>query len=275
MWDKMMSIDKRIIFAIVFIIVAFGLLNPIGIPIEVGRQAQRHYDFMESLPDGGILWVDPALSPGSIPELGPMMTATFHHAFRKDMRIVSFNMHWELGPALIQGIFEEVGPMYGKEYGVDFVNLGWQAGGAPVRLQGAVSNIAEVNPVCFQGRPISEHPLMSEVPRLGPEFVDHIVVFPSGNPGTEDYLAYVVEPTGVTISEGSLQMSIANALPFLDAGQYQSIIPGSRGAAEYELLLGEPGSAIAVQDVLSLAAVFITLLLIVGNVGHYMARKGR
>ena len=273
MWEKMMSIDRRIIYVLVFVIVAFGLLNPLGLPIPIGYHAQLHYDVMEALPDGGVIVFDAAYSPGSDAELGPMVEASAHHAFRKDMRIIIFNMHWELGPELAHQRVERVAEIYGKEYGTDWVNLGFQAGGAPPNLQAAVRSFAEARPTDWAGRPLADLALMDEADRLHPDYVDHVIVFSSGNPGTEDYLRYVGEPTGMTLSEGAIQMSIANALPFVDAGQYSSVIPGGRGGAEYELLLDEPGGAIATQDVLSLAALFVTLILILGNVGYYMARK--
>lgn len=273
MWEKMMSIDRRIFYAIIFIFVSIGLINPLGLPIPIGPQAQRHYDFIESLPSGGVLVMDAAHGPGAMAELGPMMRATAIHAFRKDMRIIIFNMSWELGPAMAHEFVEEAGAMFGKSYGTDWVNLGFQPGGAPVNLQAAVASFAEARPTDWVGTPLAQLPLMNEVKALTPEYVDHAIVYAGGTPGTEDWLAYVGEPTGLTLSEGSIQMSIGNALPFLDAGQYKSIIPGGRGGAEYELLLGEPGAAIAGQDVLSMAALFMVAILILGNVGYFLSRS--
>jgi hypothetical protein len=86
-------------------------------------------------------------------------------------------------------------------------------------------------------------------------------------------LEYAAEPTGIPMTCGSMQMSLPIDKPYLDSGQYRALIPGLKGAAEYELLLGRPGDALAGMDVTSMGALYVTLLMIIGNAAYLMLNR--
>jgi hypothetical protein len=61
---------------------------------------------------------------------------------------------------------------------------------------------------------------------------------------------------------------------FWRAGDMVGFLGGSRGSAEMELLIGEPGAALATTDTLSLSHVYLILLIIIGNLGYIIKRLG-
>ncbi len=68
-------------------------------------------------------------------------------------------------------------------------------------------------------------------------------------------------------------VNVPEIMPNLQAGQIVGIVAGMRGAAEYEIMVGKPGTAVAGMDAQSFAHVLIMLLIIVGNVGYILTRK--
>ena len=273
-WTKLGQIDRRILWTVQFIIMVVVLLRPIGLPIRVSRESQNMFDFYESIPQGSIVWFEFGYDPSGEHEISPMVSALFHHAFQRGLRVVGSGL-WMFGPTLGQNIFEEIGPQYEAEYGIDFVNLGYNPGGEML-AKALVDDVwTTVRGVDHFGTPLSELPLMAEVPKLTKDYVAAITVFAEGSPGATAWLHSVTQPTGIPLTEGCITMSVPQAMPYLQSGQFRAIIPGSRGAAEYEFLVGRPGAAIAGQDVLSMMSVYLWILIIIGNIAFVKTSKKR
>lgn len=273
-WERFAAIDRRILYSIIFVLVGFIVLRPLGLPIVVSTDTQEYYDTIDSLPAGGVLWLDAGYGPGSIGELGPMMEATIRHALRNDVRVVMAAM-WEQGGRMSETAWLKVAPDFpDKEYGEDIVNLGWRPGGAQAVLRSAVRDVYDTYAgVDHRGQSLDDMPLAMEVKQLNDEYVDFAVVYESGSPGGADWLQYVAEPTGLPMGIGIIAMSIPGAKAYYDAGQYKAMLPGSTGCAEYELLLNAPGAAVAAQDVLSISMLYVTLLIILGNIAWFATRE--
>jgi hypothetical protein len=272
-WDKVAMMDRRIMWVIIFVLVFAILLAPLGLPITVGDQTRQWHDTIADLPDGGVLWIEIGYSAGASAELNPQTRATIIQAFRKDMTVVMSSL-WAEGPQIAQGLVEEIATKMDKEYGKDWVNLGYKPGGKIV-AKAYTSDVVETakNRDHF-GDPIADMPIIKEVPALTSEYVDFIAVISSGTPGGKEWLAAASDPQGIPMGQGTLQMSIPEAMPFLESGQYTAIIPGARGAAEYELLIESPGPAIAGQDVTSILALYLVVLLVLGNLAYYLGSEG-
>ncbi len=273
-WDRVSNLDRRILWAVQMIIVVAILLRPIGLPIAVSSETQLAYDFFDNLPPGSIIWADFGTSGAALVELGPMIYAFFTQAFNNNLRVIGGTL-WAEGPAIGQIIFEEIQEEFPDvEYGVDFVNVGYKPG-TQILVRGLVDDVFEAcRGVDYFARPLADYPLMQEVPRLTADYVDAIIVFAEGSPGGREWYEAAAGPEGIPLIQGTIQMSIPEAMPFLRGGQYAAIIPGNRGAAEYEFLVGRPGEAIATQDANSAMALWLITVLILGNLGFLLGKQG-
>ncbi|MBD3335188.1 MAG: hypothetical protein GF355_06700, partial [Candidatus Eisenbacteria bacterium] len=120
------GMDRRIIFIFMFLSVALPLLFPVGFPIEPSKEVEGLFQAVEELPPGSIVYLAADLDPGSMPELYPMLEAGMRHMFRKDLRVVAASL-WPAAPPLVEEVWRDVGVgEFGKEYGTDFVNLGFK-----------------------------------------------------------------------------------------------------------------------------------------------------
>ncbi|MGI6662435.1 MAG: hypothetical protein ACOX4B_03020 [Bacillota bacterium] len=76
--------------------------------------------------------------------------------------------------------------------------------------------------------------------KLDAETIDLIVIYESGSPGMETWITYF--PT-VPLCKGSVAAEISSSVRYIPTGQLKGLIPGMRGAAEYEKLVDRPGIA--------------------------------
>lgn len=271
-WNRLMEVDRRWIWAILLVVVAVPVLVPIGLPIKISPDTQKFYDYVAAIPEGSLIVLDCAYSFGSTGELNPMFAAVFRHALQENLRVVIRGM-WREGPQICQNLAEPIARELGKEYGRDWINLGFRAPWDSV-LRQSTDDIARAHAgVDHFGKPLRDYPIMQDARAINPQYFKAYIVFDTGDPGAPDVLALVTEPTGLPMGVGIIQMSIPGVLPYVNTGQYFGYIGGSRGAAEYEQLVDRPGIASGNQDALSLAAIFAFLMVILGNVAWLQTRK--
>jgi len=61
--------------------------------------------------------------------------------------------------------------------------------------------------------------------------------------------------------------------PYYLAGNYFGLSIGSRGGAELEVLIGEPGEATTAMDSINASHILIVLAVILANVGYLVQRR--
>jgi hypothetical protein len=161
---------------------------------------------------------------------------------------------------------------FGKEYGTDYVNLGYMAGGI-VTLLGMGASIPNTFPTDYGGTPVGQIPLMQEVE----DFDDIAIVMEvsAGTPGTREWVQQVQSRFGVTLGSGVTAVSAPNFYPYIQSGQLVGLLGGLKGAAEYETLVGAPGDATKGMDAQSIVHALIVLFIILGNVTYFATRLRR
>ena len=124
---KLLAIDRRIIFALVFISVAGPLLAGISLPITPTNEVKAAYDQFEKLDAGDIVLVSFSYGASTAPEMLPMSRAMLRHAFRRDLKVVAICL-WPEAPGLAQQVLEEMTAEFDLEYGGGLRLYGLQAG---------------------------------------------------------------------------------------------------------------------------------------------------
>ncbi len=273
-WRKFLNMDRRIMWGAMFLIVAAVLLRPIGLPMQIGSTTEKFYDFVEDIPRGSIVWVEAGFGAGNLPEVGPQIRTFLIQAYRRDLRLIMSSTGVE-GSQLGQEMFEDIKSQFfpDLEYGVDFLNVGYRPGTMIYARALADDVMSATGGVDIFGRSLADFPLASEVPRLHGDYVAVLAHFVGHDPPPDEWFAAVGQPGNIPIISGTPQMAVPQFIPFLEAGIIKANIPGMRGAAEYESLVGVLGSATAGQDVTSSMVLFITILVIMANVGYILTRK--
>jgi len=268
-WNKIDTLDRRWIYLLVAISVILPFILPVKLPIYVTPETQQLFDAVENLPDSSIVMLTFDYYPSTIAETEPMSRVALHHLFRKNIRIVTVTTVPLGGPSMAEQVTREMAEQYGKVYGVDYVNLGYKANYVAV-LKGMGSSIEAIYPTDNLSTPLSELPLMNEVKNY--DDIDFIYVVADN--GIVDYWISIVNALyGTPVGCGVTAVMAPKFYAFISAGQMTGLLGGMKGAAEYELLLGQPARATTGMDAQSLMHLLIIALVLLGNIGYFVGRR--
>lgn len=91
--------------------------------------------------------------------------------------------------------------------------------------------------------------------------------------GLTDFVQYLQAVYGTKVIAGVVSTMITQYIIYVQAGQYQGMLGGLSGAAQYEYLLNKPGKAIQGMDAQSFAHLLFFTLIVLGNIGFYVSRR--
>ena len=265
------SIDRRIIFALIFVAVVWPLIQPMRLPIGVSPPVQTLYDAVEAIPPGSVVMLGADYSPDTMPELQPMVDTFLRHAFERDLRVVVACL-WPASPPLVERAMTPLAEEYGKEYGVDYVNLGYMAGGI-VTLLGMGASIPFTFPSDYGGTPVTEIPLMQEVENF--DDIAFVMEVSAGTPGTREWVQQVQGRYRVALGSGTTAVGAPNFYPYVQSGQLTGLLGGLKGAAEYETLIGHPGDATKGMDAQSIVHALVVVFILFGNVVYLLSLRSK
>ncbi len=270
-FEKLMKIDRRIIFLLIFIGVAIPLLVAFNFKLEITQPVREVYNLIEDADDGAYVLLSFDYGPSTKPEIQPMAISILKHAFERDYKVVCSAL-WPMGVLMCSEAIASVKKEYPDiEYGVDYVNLGYKAGGrVTITLMG--KNIRKAFPTDAANKPISEIPIMNNIRNL--TNFDFIVGFSSGDPGLKQWIQVGHDTFGVPVAGGSTAVQFPSLSPYLNKeNQLVGLLGGLKGAAEYEKLIASPGSAIKGMDAQSIAHLVIIIFIAIGNIGYFVTGK--
>ena len=264
------SLDRRVIFVVIALVVILPLFFPLGLPIRPTSSSQDVYNAVEELKAGDKALVSFEYGPSTKPEIHPMSVALLRHLFQKDVKVY-ITCLWPDGQFMAMEALQQVAEdQYHKEYGVDYVLLGYRPGAEAV-IKGLVSNIRKVFTVDSRGNFLDDIPMMQGVNQVA-DF-DYLFSSSAGYPGTVEWVQYAADPTGVTMSTGTTSIQVNEVMPYVQSGQIVGILGGMPGAAEYESLIKQPGIGTSGMDAQSVAHLVIVGFIIFGNISFFVERR--
>ena len=267
--ERMLKIDRRIIFLVIGLCTLLPLLYPVGLPIKISSEVRGVYDHIESLPERSVLFMSFDFDPASKPELHPQAIALLRHAFRKNLRVVTMTL-WVTGTGLADQIVTQVAKEMGKENGKDYVFLGWSPGNTAVIIN-LGQNLYNTFPSDYGGKPTKGLPVLDGVQSL--KDVTYMVSLGAGNPGVEAWYVFGKDKYKFEMGGGCTGVMAPGLYPLLRSGQINGLIGGLRGAAEYESLIDQKGKAVAGMDAQSATHVAIIVLVIICNLFYFSMRR--
>jgi hypothetical protein len=268
--DKIIDMDERYIYAAVFIILAIPLLRPLGLPLLVSEQPRRTYEYIENMEPGSIVVYGYDASAITYMDQGPGAKAVLRHLMRTPgIRIVGLTISTE-GEMFWNQDIDNVGP-HDKKYGEDYVWLGFIPG-TETGLAAALDNpeLAYGGTDAY-GTPFSEIPLLQDF--ISGDDADLFIEMCAGGAGFFAWLRQASDTYSKPFIAVPLGAEAGSYISFLRTGQVYSWVAGTRQAAEYQILLGEPGPIVATMDAQSIAHIFAMLLIVVGNIMYFVQKS--
>ncbi|MCL5037934.1 MAG: hypothetical protein M1269_12610 [Chloroflexi bacterium] len=269
MLEKLANLDRRIIFLFVGLAVLIPIIFPLGLPNAVSQPVQNIYDFVETIPEGSLVFISFDYGPSTKIECEPMALAVTKQLFRRNIKVVGWAL-WPEGASMARNVFDVTGKEYNKKYGVDYINLGYKAGGS-ITIKEIGEDIRSTFPQDVDNISIDKYSVMDGVKnyknfKLG-------VSVSAGVPGLREYIVVANSIFGVPIAGGCTAVSAPEMYPYLNSKQMVGLMGGLKGAAEYETLMNYVGDASKGMDAQSIAHLLIVLFVIMSNIIFFMQKK--
>ncbi len=269
--ERMLHIDRRIIFLVIGVCTLVPLLYPVGLAIKVSPEVRSVHDHIESLPEGSVFLLSLDFDPASKPELYPQAVALLRHAFQKNLRVIGMTL-WVTGAGMADQVITQVARDLGKENGKDYVSLGWSPGvGSLIITMG--QDLYKAFPSDYYNQPTKELAVLKGVQNL--RDVNYVVSLAAGTAGIETWYVFGKDKYKFELGGGCTGVIAPGLYPLLRSGQINGLIGGLRGAAEYEVLIGKKGRAVAGMDAQSATHFAIIVLVILCNVFYLSIRASR
>jgi hypothetical protein len=270
-FQKLSNIDRRIIYALVFVVVILPLIWKSNPEIEISPEVQQAYNSIEKVPAGGIVMVSIDYDGSSEAELQPMLMAVLRHCFSRNIKVIEC-AQWPLGISLGQVGIESAAVEYGKVYGKDYVNLGYRPGVAALMIGLGKEGFHRYFNRDFRGVEIDKFEIMNQVRNYGQ--IDRLIGLEAGASG-DAWVQYAGAQFGVRIILGVTGVMATSMYPYIQAKQIEGLLGGLKGAAEYETLIKHPHRGVWGMNSQSYLHLLIVLLVIVGNITYYASRSGK
>jgi hypothetical protein len=265
--EVLMNVDRRLIFLVIAASVALPLIFPLHLPVRVSPEARAYFDEIERLQPGDAIIVSFDYEPDTMAELDPMSYATLRHAFRKGLRVIALT-NYAGGPGIVQRVLGETAAEYGKQYGTDYVFLGYNPDYSATMLRMGES-IKATFPTDHFGTPTNAIPILAGIDR----YADiALLVTISSSALAEYWIIWAGGNYGERIIAGNTAIQAVLIYPYYESHQLSGFLGGLKGAAEYELLIEHEGAAVRGMDAQSMAHLLIVCFIVLGNVGFVIQK---
>ncbi len=269
--SKLADIDRRVFYWILFVALMVPYLNPIGLPINIAENTQELYDGItgDSVDEGDVWIINFGYGVSAWSECHPAVTVCTKALFREGAKLIFVGIHYDV-ELTYKKLHETVPDFADKEYGEDYVFLGYFTGGESGVAQMA-SSIKSVFPEDHFGTPYDEIPMLQDV-----EDVHDIAGVLSSDTG--DYGGHFMTQWqaayGTKLAEIGIAMNASTDLPRWQAGNFFGLSVGSRGGAELEKLIGELGDATITMDSINVSHLLVVFAIILANIGVITEKLG-
>ncbi|HZV91368.1 MAG TPA: hypothetical protein VFF34_05075 [Candidatus Nitrosocosmicus sp.] len=268
--DRVLRLDRRIIFILVGLGTALPLLVPVNLPITVTPRVETAYQTIDALPAGSTVMFSLDYEPDVAAELLPMTVAVMRHAFRRNLHVVALTLY-PAGPGLVEPAIRVAAEAEHKVRNKDYAFLGYKSGFQTVMI-GMGESIRSQFPVDFYGTPLDSIPVMRGIRNYG-EIA--LLVNLTASSAADYWIQFAVGRYRKPMVLGATAVMATDYYPYLSSRQLLGLIGGMKGAAEYEKRMDIFGDARRGMDAQSLVHVIVTVLVILGNVALFASRRGR
>ena len=253
---------------ILYMFLAFAVLVPLffgadwfSASIQVPDPTWSLWDTVNALPADANVVVAFDYDPSVAAELDLQGVALLRHLLEKKARVYALGMVPQ-GPALAQRVWDTVSTGTGSEYGRDFINLGYLSG-QEAGLRKLAEGLGAAFTQDFFQRRLAGSAMMQRVPQLTD--VSLIVVLSADKPSVVRWLEQVQRGYPVKMVAGVAASAGPAVLPYHHTGQLSGLLIGMPGAAEYEITMNQPHTAVASLGAQSLAHLAIIFVILLGN----------
>ncbi|MBI2845872.1 MAG: zinc ribbon domain-containing protein [Chloroflexi bacterium] len=263
---------------IIYLAVAVAIIVPLlsGGSLDTGTSispgARSFYDALNALPAGSKVLIAHDYDPTVAAEMLPQARAILRHLGAQGAKVLSVSLTPQ-GPALAQQALQDTLAVEGYSYGVDYLNLGYVAGGEAGLRALARGSFFALSRDYLEGKGFAWYAISQGFSSL--QNVDLIVVLAGSQDNLRLWVEQIQTPFQKRMVAGVSAQADPAARPYLRSRQIVGLLSGLVGAAEYERITGLPGRASLGVAAQSWGQAALVLLIILGNFAYFLGRKPR
>lgn len=267
-YDRLLNIDRRWIYVLMALVVIVPAVRPFAVQVGISGEVRAVHEAIEAQPAGGIIHLAIDYDPSTLAELQPMAEAILHQCFDKDLRLVITALS-QFGPAMVDELVTRVAAEHGKQRDVDYAFLGYKPYPA-ITILAMGSDYRVPFPTDYYGTAVDAIPMMQDIHNFSD--VACVVSLAGGNVA-DMWIQYGNAKYGVPVALGVTGVMASDYYPYLQSGQIFGLLPGVKGAAEYESLRERRGEASRGMPYQVTSHLLIIVAMIVANVGYIAQRR--
>ena len=277
-FEKFSKIPRQYVYLVLFLVVLVPLLLNLGVKFKhIDKPTQDLFNAVDRIPpQSQAVLISFDYDPSVSPELDPMAVALLRHCFAKKIRVICMSLYPQ-GSALGERAIAQVAKEYGSKSGIDYCNFGYRPAGSAVILWIGQSTRKSF-PLDQYGTPFDSLPMMKTIRNYDDI---PVVITLCGTAIVQSWIIYANAPYHANIGCGTTAVGAPDQYQFLQTGQMVGQLGGMKGAAEYEQLIVEhgyatkKGMATPAMNSVSSAHLLLILLVVLGNIGYFAAKRSK
>ncbi len=278
LYDRIKQIDRRIIYVFIALAVIIPLLFKISFTEKASPIVQRIFNKIEEMPEGSRVLLSFDYAPSTAPEIQPMADALIRHILERNQKLYLMAL-WAPGHNIVSETIDNIiKPEFPqKEYGEDFLNLGFKAGNEGL-IAVILTDMKKMYTTDVRGIDIDSLPMMRGVNNL--RSFDLILSLGGGKPGIKEWVLFAGDPGQIPVAGGATAVSAPNLYPYYP-NQLLGLMGGMKGGAEYESelmtrypkyrLKSHPG--IDLMGPQAITHLVIMIFIVIGNITYFIGRR--
>lgn len=274
---KLLLVDRRIIFLLVFLGALIPIIRPIGLAVQISPPVEAVFDYVEGLRPGDTILLSFDYGPSDGPELDPMANAILRHCRKKGVKVIGISLFPLGGVDMGIARLNELTTELNAQDGTDWVNLGYKDGGqAAMKAMGediAAVFPTDVNGVAYETIPMTRDIRAYRDMKLAVSLATSVL--------GEWWINLVNAQFGIPVAIGTTAVSAPRYYAYMEAKQAIGVLGGMKGASEYEELVeraypelkGLSRTATMGMDVQSVVHLVIIFFILFGNLMFLLTRR--
>jgi len=269
-YDRLLVVDRRWIYLILALAVIVPTVVPFKVPTTVSTEVRNVHSFVENLQPGDNIHIAIDYDPSTLAELHPMAEAIMRQAFRRDARIIITALS-QFGPAMAEEMITRIATELGKKRNIDYTFLGYKPYPA-ITILAMGTDYRVPFPTDYYGTPVDSIPMMADIHNY--RNLKGVVSLAGGN-AADFWIQYGNAKYGFPLALGVTGVMASDYYPYLQSGQIFGLIPGMKGAAEYEMLTESPGQGSRGMPYQMSTHLVIIVFMIITNIAYLTQRRAR
>lgn len=262
---------------LVYLLLGLVVIAPFLLPLDwssalldISRTPTTElYDALNALPANSTVALAFEYDASNAGEMDLQARALARHLAQRGVRVIALSTY-DTGPQIAQRVLEDATRGMDKYvYGVNYLNAGYLAGHEAGLAQFATTGFAAFARDGKQNQPLAQFPMMTNVKQL--RDIALVVVVAGSDDALKMWMDQV-QPRGVKIAAGVSAGGEPKARAYRTAQQLTALMSGLIGAAQYEILAGQPGLAVISVNAQSAAQLVFVFLIVIGNLVFWIGR---